>query len=121
MKKLDFAEYINNQIEGLSIEDQEKVFKKISEEWIPEIISKRLEKYTFCAKCLKYSLTQDFKIITKREFIEKITCKDYDYPYGYKYGKVEYIMSYSLCPICNHGKEIRRKYIRILWKEKMEA
>ena len=85
--------------------------------WIKEYLQKLTEKYTCCSNCQKYSLTKSFKKTLKEE-VRKGVLLHSDAGYGDddQFGDVNYIVTYSVCPICKHEKEGDKLLTKVLKK-----
>lgn len=117
MNKKEFEKYINSKLRNMSIEKQEELLRKIKDKWIPELLERKLKNYTKCNKCGKYSLTRKFKTITNTETRIETTYVDAGYGDDDRQGEIEYLVYYSVCPVCGNKKEERKNYIRLLWEE----
>ncbi|MDO4282017.1 MAG: hypothetical protein Q4D02_00085 [Clostridia bacterium] len=117
MTKREFEKFINQNLRNLSIEHQEELLIKIKDKWIPEVLERKLKNYTKCVKCGKYSFTRKFKTITVLETRIETTYVDAGYGDDDKYGEVEYLVEYSVCPICGYRKEKKKCYMRTIWEK----
>ena len=126
MNKKDFKKYIEERLNGLSLERQIKELQKIQNVYLPELInakkkkigtwipSKDKEKYIFCDKCRKYHLKTKWKEEYIKEVREVYTYRDAGYGDDDRIGDVEYMVVYHTCPECGYRKETRKHYIKTL-------
>ncbi|MDD4607747.1 MAG: hypothetical protein PHD10_01245, partial [Bacilli bacterium] len=117
MTKKEFMDYLNKELKGLSLEKQKLILEKMKNEWIPQQIEQKYKNYSLCNKCGKYSLTKNNKIISKEENIVEPTYIDAGYGDDDRYGEVQYLVDYSICPICSKEKQIGKTYIKTLWEK----
>ena len=108
MNKKEFAEYMDKQLEGLTLQQQIKELKKINENYLPSLIQSRQKKlglwvdpkeqhkYFFCKKCGRYYLTKDCKENMVREVHTETTYTDAGYGDDDKTGDVEYMVTYYM-------------------------
>lgn len=124
MNKKDFNKYIENNLNGLPLEKQIKILRKIQENYLPTLIHSKQRKlgvwipqeekenYMFCEKCKKYILKKK----CKREYIKEIrtemTYIDAGYGDDDKMGDVEYGVIYVTCPVCGNKQEEKKYYIK---------
>lgn len=114
MNKKDFEAKLNSMICNLPLEKQIKTLEDISRKWIPSLIEKKKKNYTFCHECKKYSLNKKFKTVTRGEIHRVPTYRDAGYGDGDLYGDVEYLVHYSICPICGKETFVKKIYVRTL-------
>lgn len=114
MTKRDFEKYLNEKFREMPLEEQEKILVKMKNEWIPSILERKLEKYTMCNSCKKYSLTRRFKTITRKDIRVETTLSDCGYGDDDLIGEVEYLDYYLVCPICGNEKKDRSLYLRTI-------
>ncbi len=114
MKKKDFTDYLKNILKDLPLEKQKLILEKIRKEWLPEYINNKFINYSLCEKCGKYSLTKSFQTTSKKEIFTETTYTDAGYGDTDKIGEVEYLIHYSICPICSHEKVKDRYPLRVL-------
>lgn len=121
MTKKDFEKYLNEQFREIPLEEQERLLIKMEREWIPSILKRKLEKYTMCDSCKKYSLTKRFKTITIKNRRIETTYRDCGYGDDDMIGEVEYLDYYLVCPICGYEKKYKSEYIRTLWERRRKG
>lgn len=114
MNKNQFKVFITKEASNLSLEAQIKFLKKIRDVWIPEIIDKKLQNYTFCIECNKYIKTKSFKKIHKKEWATNV-CVYVDAGYGDcdRFADVLYYFTYDVCPNCGYEKIISKTMLEI--------
>lgn len=117
MTKKDFEKYLNEQFREIPLEEQERLLIKMEREWIPSILKRKLEKYTMCDSCKKYSLTKRFKTITIKNRRIETTYRDAGYGDDDMIGEVEYLYYYLVCPICGYEKNIKVNILELYGKE----
>lgn len=120
MNKTEYNKNIKQQTKNLPIEEQLKIIKKEQsnienrQKWLKEIRMQILKNYTYCNKCEKYSKTKDFEMLSIKEIRQETTYTDCGYGDSDTWGNVEYVVDYQICPLCNHKKQIKKQYVRIL-------
>ncbi|MBQ8042583.1 MAG: hypothetical protein IJ272_00340 [Clostridia bacterium] len=126
MNKKDFTRYINEQLEGLSLERQIGELQKVQKTYLPELIQARQKKlgiwvppekkqdYMFCESCRKYSLKNKCVQEDITEVRTVTTFRDCGYGDDDKMGDVEYIVTYITCPRCGHKQEKSKFRLRTL-------
>ena len=82
--------------------------------WLEDLISKKKQTYTYCPNCGKYSLNSSFTISNEREIRHETIYTDCGYGDDDTHGDVEYIVTYHVCPLCNHKKEALKQCLRII-------
>lgn len=105
MTKKDFEKYINEQFKNIPIKKIEHDLTKMKNVWLPQILDKIYKNQIQCKSCGNYLNENDFKIEIQKEIHTEIT---YDKKQEEKIGRVEYIVTYNICPICEN-KEIKSK------------
>lgn len=109
MTKDDFLELMLPILKPLSINKKVELLKKIQKEWIPELVAETLKGYIKCPNCHKYYLEK----AAKEEQVHEIYLESTFITPGYgdvdNLGKLEYLVTYSICPICNE-RHIKSKY-----------
>lgn len=113
MNKKDFYTFIKSNLKELTIEKQEELLKKISNDWMPDITKnfyqKTCKNLIKCFNCKKYLRKKDYKNESKIIFEPGVTVNvdcgygDYD-----KIADVTYKINYIICPICGYKKELNR-------------
>lgn len=93
------------------------ILEKIQKKWTPDIINDKLKKYKLCKKCHMYSLQKDFKEEVNKEIRRETTYTDAGYGDDDKIGDVEYMITYSICPLCQKKTQEDKIFIRILWEK----
>lgn len=126
MNKKEFIEFMTKQMEKLSDERKIEFLLRVQNNYIPTIIHqiqkrngywvepKDEKNYTLCNKCKRYSLTKKCKTESKREIRIESTYRDAGYGDDDRDGEVEYIVMYSICPLCGHKQEQNKFYVRKL-------
>lgn len=126
MNKKDFTKYINDELEGLTLEQQIKELRKVQEIYLQSLINSRRKKlgewvpkeqkenYMFCEKCKKYTLIKKCKQQSVKEVRTVMTYIDCGYGDDDKVGNVEYGITYIICPRCGHKQEKSKHYLRKL-------
>ena len=105
MNKKQFIYYFNQVTLDESLESQIKILEKIRDVWIPEIIKRKEQNYTYCQNCRKYIRTKSFNVIHKKEWITDVcVSRDAGYGDGDIYADVLYDITYSVCPNCGFEK-----------------
>ena len=117
MRKLDFMKFLKEQVGDLPINKQEKELEKISG-YVDEYIQKIKKNKTQCKSCGKWSPTKDFK--TEKEIASRVqhTYSDAGYGDDDKYGEVEYLYTYQICPLCKEKQVADTKYLRTKWEKR---
>ena len=132
MNRKEFTRYINEQLNGMSLEGQIKELQKLLETYLPGLIQERMKKlgmwippekkddYIFCKKCGKYSLKSNVHKEHVKEVRTVTTFTDCGYGEDDRMGDVEYSITYVICPRCGHKQEHSKYRIRVLreWDRK---
>ena len=74
-------------------------------------------KYKKCPNCGKYSLIKKYKDEYEKKTNIENTYTDAGYGYNDRYGEVEYVYHYLVCPNCGDKKVIYKNYIRTIWEK----
>ena len=126
MNKRDFATYIKERLEGMSLERQIQELEKVQTQYIPELINNRKKKlglwiepekkgeYFRCEKCHKYSPLKKVKKDFVNEIREEYTYRDAGYGDDDRIGEVLYKVEYVTCPKCGHRQETNKFYMKLL-------
>lgn len=124
MNKKEFTSYIEDVLEGKTLEQQIKVLQKMQLEYLPSLIHSRQKKlgvwvpdeqkgnYMFCEKCNKYSLISKCNTEMIKEIRTETTYVDAGYGDCDMEGDVEYFVTYITCPRCAHKQEKTKLYMR---------
>lgn len=111
MKKTDFTGMLHDGMQSMTLEKQLELLDKISSKWIPELRAKLIRNKKKCGKCGKYSPSKDFKGFSRREIVkDQIIYCDAGYGEDDEYGDVEYVVTYSVCPLCGN-KVVSNKFL----------
>lgn len=94
------------------------LLEKIQKKWIPEIINSKLKKYKLCKQCHKYSLQKDFKKEITKEIRRETTYTDAGYGDDDRIGDVEYMVTYSICPLCQKKSQEDKMFMRLLGEKR---
>lgn len=115
----DFLNFLNKlkiNLSHIPIETQEVIINKLCKEWLPDYLKDIKKGYIYCNNCKKYFKKEEFKEITKVEKNIETTYSDAGYGDDDKYGEVEYLVYYQVCPNCKHETPVGKMYIRTLWE-----
>lgn len=118
MKEIDFINYLDESIKSLSLEKQKLILEEMKNKWISKYIEEKFKMYSLCNGCGKYSLTEDNKKIFEIEDHTEAIHIDAGYGDDDTYGKVRYLVEYSICPNCLKKTEKSKELIRILSEKK---
>lgn len=108
MKRQDFENYLNENLEGLSILDRERILVLMEDEWIPYMRQKNCS----CYKCG----TSKFKFEWSKKGEDVILGNSSDF-FGNKYINVrtdEYRVLNRICLRCGFKTEIKRIFVEKL-------
>lgn len=127
MNKRDFEKQMNSKFSSMPLDKVEKEIQKMQSEltkmknvWLPEFLQKKLKGHVKCQKCGKYSKEKDFKIETEVKVNVETTYTDCGYGDDDKFGEVERLWVYQICPVCKNKQVKSKNYIRTIreWSRK---
>lgn len=116
MNKTEFNKFLSETIGNLPIEKQEKELDKLTK-YKEDYLAKLKKNHTCCTKCHKYSKTKEFTQVNEVRRNIETTFTDAGYGDDDRYGEVEYIYQYLICPICKFKNYKNRIYVRTLWEK----
>ena len=124
MNKKQFMDFMNREMEGMTYEQKMAMLTKMQANYLPDLITKLKKKegywvpkekekeYLHCENCHKYTLKKRCQTEMETKISVETTYIDCGYGDDDMEGEVERMITYKICPHCNHKQVVERLYLR---------
>lgn len=121
MDKNSLRKIIEMDLGKLPLEKKLQELDKLNDR-MSQLCKELKEKYKknmiYCDKCKKYSKDKEFKREIEKQNILGTTYTDCGYGDDDRYGEMEYLYHYLICPKCGNKMVKKRTYLRTLWEKR---